>query len=78
MFPPYKNTFLYKIDRQKVSFEFGRITARQVKDPCVLFLPQNVSPKLTNPIWCQGSSATSLWIKGPPESPVQLSFPKMG
>ena len=38
-------------------------------------MPHILVPKLTIPAWNQGSSPESLEIKGPPESPPQLSLP---
>ena len=38
--------------------------------------PHLLVPKLTRPIWKKGAVLEDLVINGPPESPLQLSFPE--
>ena len=37
---------------------------------------QTVGPKLTSPIWIHACDTLLRMISGPPESPIQLSFPE--
>jgi hypothetical protein len=80
------NSYNKKLEVHDVEFYSGRLHgskcfAIQSRYPSILvYTPGSPSPhfevpKLTRPTWYQGSSGCSRYAIGPPESPLQLSFP---